>query len=509
MSRFGFIGGAYQAQAFSADAQVCMNLFVERVESGAGKNDLCLLGTPGLSAFTTLPDQPNRSNGLWQMQVSGQAQRSFAVSGSTLYEVASNGTPTALGNVGNDGKPVSLANSSIQLMIASAGQGFCYTFSTGILTGPIATLAGVTQFEYADGFFIATIGGTPRIFVSPVLDGINWDPASTAIVSVFPDIIISSLVTQRQLCLFGQKQSVCYYDSGNIFPYDVVPGGYSEQGSAATFGVCKADNTVFGIWADMLGGGVAFRAQGYILQRISTHAIEEAWRQYSTIADAVAYSYQEAGHTFVVWYFPTANATWAYDVATGLWHQRGFYNGHSFDAHRSCSHMFFYGKHLVGDPKSGTIYQMSQPVSDGAGGWNFVTDFGNQKRWMRRSPYVGQAGIWNYVDALEFIMDVGLGPAVALTDGAGLPRDPQAMLRFSKDGGHNWSNERLLNMGQIGKFGTRVISRRFGKFWGSAGMIFELSGSDPVPIRLTDADLTGTPEMAPVKRLPARLREQA
>jgi hypothetical protein len=381
--------------------------------------------------------------------------------------------------------------------------------ATGVLTGPIATLAGVTQFAYIDGFFIALIGNSAKFFVSPVLDGINWDPASAAIVSVFPDNVLSITAFIRNLCLGGANKSVCYYDSGNVFPFDVIPGGSSDQGVAAGFGQTVADNAVFGIWADVRGSGIAFRTNGYTFQRISTHAIEFAWQNYSTISDAVGYSCQMAGHTFVVWYFPTANKTWVYDVSTGLWAEWGFWNGNAYDAHRSCSHMFAYGKHLVGDPKSGNIYQMSFPVSDGAGGWNFCDDFGNPRRWLRRSPYVGQAGVWNYVDSVEFIMDVGLGPSNPLLDGAGNPRDPQAMLRFSKDGAHTWSAERLLNLGQIGKFGTRVISRRFGKFWGSSGIIFELSGTDPVPVRITDSDLVGTPEMTPQKRISQQLRERA
>jgi hypothetical protein len=509
MARFGFVGGSYQSQAYSADAQICMNLVPEKVESGAGKSEVILIGSPGLALFGTLPDTPNRSNGLWQAQLPNSVLRAFAVAGNTLFEVLSDGTSINRGNVLNDGLPVSLASSSIQLMIASGGQGYCLNFATNVLTGPIATITGVTQVGYIDGFFWAAIGGTASIFISTALDGTTWDPAQKAIVSVFPDNIISAAYTQRQLCLLGEKQSVCYYDSGNVFPFDVVPGGFSEQGSAATFGVTKADNTLFGIWADERGGGVAFRAQGYTLQRISTHAVENAWLGYSKISDAVAYSIQIQGHTFVIWYFPTANKTWVFDVATGLWAEWGFWAGSGYIAHRSCSHMFAFGKHLVGDWNSGNIYQMSFPVSDGAGGWLFCDDFGNPKRWLRRSPYVGMAGVYNYFNSIEFLMDVGLGPSIPLTDGSGVARDPQAIMRWSDDGGHNWPNERTLSLGKIGKFDTRVMDTQLGSVWGSIGRIWELSGSDAIPVRITDADLDADPQMKPQKRLAQELRERA
>ena len=52
MGRFGFCGPAYKAQNLSADAQECINLFLERDESGAGKSEFNLLGTPGLQLHT-------------------------------------------------------------------------------------------------------------------------------------------------------------------------------------------------------------------------------------------------------------------------------------------------------------------------------------------------------------------------------------------------------------------------------------------------------------------------
>lgn len=34
--------------------------------------------------------------------------------------------------------------------------------------------------------------------------------------------------------------------------------------------------------------------------------------------------------------------------------------------------------------------------------------------------------------------------------------------RYSKDGGHNWSNWRQCSLGQVGAFQRRVVMRRFG-----------------------------------------------
>lgn len=508
MSRFGLVGGSYQAQAYSADAQTCMNLMVEKDESGAGKNELVLVNTPGLSLpIYQLPDSPLR--GEWQVQTPNSIQRAFAVAGSTLFELFSNGTFANRGAVANNGLPVSFASSNIHLVIASGGQGYCLTLATNVLTGPIATIAGTVQVKYIDDFFAALIGNSAQFFISAVGDGTSWNPADTAIVSVFADNVVSMDVLGRYLCFFGKKKSVCYYDSGAIFPFDVVPGGFTAQGSAATFGIVPADNTLFGIWLEENGQGVAFRLNGNIFQRISTHAIELAWQGYSTISDAIGYSFQENGHTLIHWYFPTANKSWRYDVSTGLWHEAAFWNNGAFSAHRSNCHIFAFGKHLVGDPLSGNIYQMATPAADGLGGWNFSTDFGNPIRRVRRSPYVGVAGFWNYFNSLEILADTGLGPNIPLVDGSGNPRGPQLMIRWSDDGGHNWSNGRTLDMGQIGKFSKRMITRRLGRVWGSIARIFEISFTDPVPLRIVDADLVAEPAMPSQKRVAQELRERA
>src|SRR6185437_9056665 len=121
--------------------------------------------------------------------------------------------------------------------------------ASNALTGPIATIAGVVQVAYVDGFFLALIGDSAQFFVSDAEDGTTWDPANSAIVSVFADNVVSMGVVGRQVLFSGEKKSVFYYDSGPLsdvdtFNFAVVPGGMSEQGSAATFGITNADNTL-------------------------------------------------------------------------------------------------------------------------------------------------------------------------------------------------------------------------------------------------------------------------
>ena len=63
---------------------------------------------------------------------------------------------------------------------------------------------------------------------------------------------------------------------------------------------------------------------------------------------------------------------------------------------------------------------------------------------------------------------------------------PQAMLRWSNDGGSTWSNEHWTGVGQMGKYKNRAIWRRLGT---ARDRIFEVSVTDPVNFVIISANL--------------------
>ena len=67
--------------------------------------------------------------------------------------------------------------------------------------------------------------------------------------------------------------------------------------------------------------------------------------------------------------------------------------------------------------------------------------------------------------------------------------NPKVLLRWSDDGGHTWSNYYDREMGALGEYWTRVIWRRLGMTTKLRDRVYELSGSDPVKITLTGAEL--------------------
>ena len=531
MGRYSFVGPSYTSQSPAADDERTLNWYQERLEA-AGKSVYALYPTPGLLSYYVL-NYVNAGFGLsYGPNVRGLAaanslsltlgpSRAVAVSGNTFYDLFI-GTPNSFSVIpptplANDNKPVSMAFGPLQVLIASAGSVYVYD----ITLHNIAVVAAanfnnlpVSQVAYCDGFFLALNTNSSQWYASALLDAATWPGTSTAKVSVFPQNVVSMIVNQRQVWMLGSENSVVYYDSGNSpFPFDVIQGSLMEQGCAAAFSAAKMDNSIFWLGGDSRGQAMVWRANGYTPQRVSNHAIEYAMQGYAKISDAVAYTYQDQGHSFYQLYFPSANAglgaTWDYDAATGLWHERAFLNSDgTFSAHRSWNHAFVQqtNQHLVGDWNSNVIYQMAIPSSNGSAGWNFATDFGNPIQRLRRSPHINLEKEWVFHHEMQVDLEAGLGPIPPLLDGSGNARDPQLMLRWSDDGGRTWSNQYFVGVGQAGNYKTRAVWRRLGR---SRQRIYEVSCSDPIPWRVVDSYLKATPAYQVEERLVSKYAKMA
>ena len=77
-------------------------------------------------------------------------------------------------------------------------------------------------------------------------------------------------------------------------------------------------------------------------------------------------------------------------------------------------------------------------------------------------------------------MEVGVG-----LNGDVQGSDPKAMLSWSDDDGHTWSDEITESVGKIGEKRVRVIFRQLGIY---RSRIYKLRFSDPIPVTLLAAD---------------------
>lgn len=353
--------------------------------------------------------------------------------------------------------------------LPSVGTGL--TVSVTVLVAD--TLAQVTDdvFEgaatcgFIDGYIVFNQPGT-QIFWITLIYSTTIDPLGFASAEGNPDNLLSLLCDHREIWLFGDTSTEVWYDSGAAnFPFSFIQGAYISHGIVAPFSAVRLDNTTFWLGNDEFGSGIVWRANGYAPVRISNFAMEQAIQRYPTITDAVAWTYQQDGHSFYVLNFPSGDATWVYDAATGMWHERAYIGTLAQDTgalHRARpnTHSFAFGKHIVGDYETGYLYQLDATVFE---------DDGRQIQRLRRAPYINNEDKRINFSKFELAMEVGQGNAVG---GEAPPVDPQISLRWSDDGGYTWSNYHTVSMGVSGAYRTRVIWRRLGQ---SRQRVFEVS----------------------------------
>lgn len=484
--RIGLVGTSYTVQSSAVADEECINWFVETMESqgaevavkaygGANAGPLrSLFGTPGLKVFSALPNVPRG------MFLAGN--RLFAVAGSSLMELSSDGTQTNRGTVADDVNAASMAYNGIQLLVVSGGCAYCFTLATNVLLDVTDQLAGVPiQCDESDTYFIVCFQNSNKYQMSQVLDGTNWPGQLVNEVSVFPDNITSIIVNHRELWIFGPKRSQPFEDTGNAEVFDPVPGALIETGNAATFSTCRLDNSVFWVGQDERGATIASRSNGYTPSRISTHAAEVWLSQQPNLSSLVSYSYQDRGHLFWVLYVPGGDCSLVYDVGEGMWHKRASWVNGVYKPHYSWNHVYAFGKHLVGDWNSGNIYEMS---------FAYLDDNGALIRRLRRSPTVSNEMQWAQHAQLTVDFETGLGPQPPFVNGDNGPRAPQAMLRWSDNRGKTWSNEHIRGCGFAGEYNARAVWRRLGR---SRYRIYELAVTDKISWTIVDAYLETTP----------------
>lgn len=464
-------------------------MYLETIESQNGKSGSALYSAPGTGRFCTLPDEGVRA--LLFHQATGRA---FAVCGSGFFELFANGTSQALGAVANDGLPASLAQSNIQIMIASGQIGYCFTLAGSGFSANPANMVSPLQVAYDDGFFLSLQANSNLFQYSNALDGLTWNALNKSAISVFPDNIIGFTFDHREIIVFGNTKAIPYYDSGNTFTFDVVQGGYIDDGLQASFAKCRADNTTFYLGRDERGNLVFKRLNGYTPVRVSTHAVEQTWRGYAKTSDANCFPFGWNGHTFIQINFPSANGgrgtSWRYDIVTGTWSEVFFLVNGAEYMHKAWVHMHAFGKHLVGDPNSGNIYELND---------TFLTDDGNPIRRVRRGPHIANEGSRITFNKLQIDAEMGL----ATING----NAPQGCLRWSDDGGKTFGNEHWRSFGKLGEYRTRAIWRQMGQ---SMDRVFEFSFSDPAPIRIIEGYLDAPGwGRGPTQRLTEKLRQQA
>lgn len=444
-----FTGGAYRDRSATLDAEAAINLFVSTIQSAGNAKKTALVGTPGLKPNQTLGDVSCR--GLWS-----EDGRTFCATGSTLYELdVTAGTAITRGTIANDGKPVQFASNGRggeQLAVLSAGNLYILRYTTNVFTGPVSLplTNAPTQIAFLDGYFLLLEANTVKVWFSALEDGSSWSGSDFFARSTTSDNLIGIAVLRDRIWCFGSQSTDVYYDSGDSDnPFVPYPGSSVTVGAVSPYAIATIGGTL--VWlAQSATGNLSIMAASDPPQTLSTPAIAFALASYATVADAEVLVYEQEGHQFAAFTFPSADVTWVIDLVERQWHQRGQWDVplavfHRWRARGCCA---VNGEIVVGDYATGNVFTLDLDT---------FTDNGEMIRRVRRAPYISAEATYGFIDQIELQAEVGVG----LTTGQGSA--PQAMMRCSKDSAHTWSGAVHAPLGAIGRWDNRVIWRRIGR----------------------------------------------
>ena len=457
----------------------------------------------------------------------------------TVSSIGASGAVTGLTRT-NSGLYTSIPNNNASTSSNGSGTGLTLTLTFGTGAGGVGTyvvsssqtIASETMYALnfsvmptSDGPFNAanTVDIVDNYFVynkpnsqqwaasnplSPITNSLSFSSKDGA-----PDNLVSLIVDHREVYLLGEASSEVWVDVGSFpFPFQRIPGTSTQHGIAAKFSMSRVGDSFAYVSRNIRGQAQIMMMNGYIPQRISNHAVENTLTD-KYIDDAIAWTYQLEGHECYVVSFPTLDLTWVYDIATEMWHKWLWVdNNNVYHRHRGNCASLFQGQVLVGDYANGQIYQLDK---------SNYTDNGQNIRRLRRTPHIVTDLQRQYLEELQIQFQPGVGTTglSSATEGTFIsspyyiaPTDflivsptetlilglknqvsllttttyPQAMLRWSSDGGSTWSNEHWVTIGQAGKYKNRAIWRRLG--W-SRDRVFEVVVTDPVNAVIISANL--------------------
>ncbi len=345
----------------------------------------------------------------------------------TAWTALSDGT--AATQLANTARPV-FAEDASDLFIAGGGaiQKWTGAGLTARLGGTSPT--DVTHLVNVAQRLVANTAANPsRVLWSDAGDGSDatWSALGFANAEARPDTVIAVGENTSELVLFGGSTTETWGVSANpLTPFERI--ATMNIGMAAAYSAIRFDNQY--LWLDNTRRFVKSDGRGY---EVVSEAIAKDIRNLTTVTDCWGFREDTDLGGVLVWVFPTAGRTFAYDYTSKKWQERNYYTAPSSGTWPVSCHSYWNSQNLnlVGITSSATVCQLDTAARQDLGGTMVAeritgwTDFGtaNRKRSTR----------------LQVCMRRGTAP-LAATDG-------QLEIAVADDG-RGWSTFKTITTGQ-------------------------------------------------------------
>lgn len=454
-----FAGPFDERTAKAISAQTTINWYPIVVETH-GKRKMILKQRPGLKFNQTITIGPHRG----MLEHNGVL---YVVVHTGVYSISIAGVATIIGTINTSAGFVGMASSGFELVIVDGVDGWVWNDTTFTRITD-ADFVEAQQVKFIKGRFVVNSPGTGRFYMSASYNALSWAALDYATAEVDPDDMIALEVDHQELWTMGEYTNEVQTYNGNVdFPFESMPGGFSEWGVAASRSVAKGDNKVIWLAQTRTGGRQVVNATGFVPVVISSDSLEERMSGFSRVDDAYAFVVKASDkHLFYVITFPTANETHVYDFATSLWHGWESYGVGRF---RIATATYWNNKYWMGDAINGNLYTFDHST---------YSDNGLSMVRSRKAEHHADNQDRLFCHSLEVLVNSGGG----LLTGQGA--DPQIALYVSNDGGKTYGNAKNRSLGKQGKYKTRVKWDRMGEY---RHRVYEIRVSDPIDVSIIDA----------------------
>jgi hypothetical protein len=473
LKRQAIFGEGIYSKSAVVTRQRRLNCYLE-VRKDQDKSSIVLYGTPGMAlsfnASTPL-NYPARG-------IIGNKSALYEVAGNQILSLSKTGGVIFTGTIGTAAGLVGMALNPTQVIIVDGSAGYIYTpGSSTVATIGASFPNGAKTVAQCNGFFLCELPGTNEVFVSALNDGTTWNGLSFFAAVQYTDGVLAVDALGGLVVVFSTGHLEFWQNVGaTTEPFQYITNSALEYGLAAVYARAHVADSIVFLCQTREGGIQVGRIYGYQVKIVSTSDVDNILQGIAStvgVSDATMLVYQQDSHKFVQLTLPSANnglgRSLLYDVSEDTWGetQTGIAPGAGARHIGNLSATAF-GNTYVSDYSNGNIYQPSPTT---------YQDNGN----VILRELVTKTGINDFnryrVSQMYFDMETGVG----LNNPALQGYAPVVTVERSRDM-RDFGPARIVPLGQLGQFVTRVLTRR----WGTGrAFTYRLRMTDPVPFVVT------------------------
>lgn len=438
MAQIPILSGIYTDQAGDIRTAYPVNLIP--TPNGGGISDAYLRPADGIVSNGTGPGA-DRGGINWN----GVCYR---VMGSKLVRVFDTGAVAVLGDVGDDGRPVTLDYSFDLLGIASSGNLWFWNPATSTLaqnTDP--DLGTVVDMCWVDGYWMTTDG--QALVVTDIGNPFSVNPLRYGSSEADPDPVVGLVKLRNEVYAINRNTIEVFDNVGSAgFPFQRVDGAQIQKGGIGTFAACVFTEQIAFLGSGRNESPGIYLGANATATKVSTQEIDELLATYTEaqLATVKMEARNDRAHQHLYVHLPDRTIVFDAAASEALKQYIWFTLTTSvvdFAQYRARNLVWCYGRWLVGDPQSSAVGYLSDTVS---------SHWGQAVRWEFGTLIVYNESKGAIFNALEL---------VALTGRMALGAVPNISTSYSLDG-MDWSQDRVISAGTIGNRAKRLLWTRQG-----------------------------------------------